>query len=381
MQSPVQVLVGLHFLLPSFQFMGYSFLNFKIILTSTLVIAFFMFRVVYQRVPFFRSNFSLLITVIAILVMHLLSAVYHGGDISGNFYLYLKLVISILLFMLVSNLRGEKVNPQLWVLLLTLNVIVAFLQQFPWTRDVFMPLYGSVQGHISLFPYSRASGITSSFYVYTQVVVLMYLIARLGDSEFKSRGLLLGGIFNNTRTTILLPFYYIFCQLNTVGRMILVSVAILAFAYAVTYFAPLKAVFKHIILVYEDGSITPLLQSQNPSVYQRIEDIIRFTELWGQSFYSLMFTGLGASHADGQEVGLFYIATKVGVLLTLFYYLMPCILVFSKVSSRDGFTFLLMAIPLLIVDLAITGLAKFDLYILYWLYAGFFVRNKLRVAQ
>lgn len=373
----VQPLIFIYFLIPTLQFTGFLFINLKVLAFFGIILFLFSYKFIYKSIKLKFKDIFLFSMVFIYIIIHITYSIMVSNAV-GNAYFYIKLLSGIILYFLIIY-SNEKVNSKIWFRLIVISVVIALLQQFPYTRTIFMSLYGSVQGYISAFPYSRASGLSVGFYVYTQVVMLMFLMYKLPMTNqivYKKLSLFVffGSLLSNTRSTFLLPFYYLFLELKVIFKVIIGFFIFIALLYLIENFAPIKTIYHHLLMAYESGNLDPIINSQNSSFAQRVADIFWFFELIENDFYQILFWGMGAKIAHGQEIGYFLIFTKVGILLALIFYFFPVVMVFFYLKFKNAMRYLILILPILLADLLVSGFVKYDLYILYWVFTSFYIK-------
>jgi len=380
----IQYLIFIYFLIPTLQFTGFIFINLKVLLFFGVIIFLFLYKFLKQSVKIKYTDIFLFSIIVIYISIHITYSILNSTVI-GNAYFYIKLLSGVLLYFLIIY-SNEELNRKIWYHLIIISIVVAFLQQFPYTRQIMMSLYGSVQGYISNFPYSRASGLTVGFYIYTQVIMLMMLLYKLSVNNKKvskkfNLFVFIGSLLSNTRSTFLLPFYYLFLELKFVHKIIIGILVFIAFLYLVNNFSPIKTVYHHLYLVYKSGNLNPILESQNSSFSQRVSDIFWFFDLIKTDEIKMIFWGMGAHIAQGQEIGYFLIFTKVGILLSLIFYFMPLTIVFFYLKFKKSIRFLILILPILLADLLVSGFVKYDLYILYWVFTAFYIKYNKEIRN
>jgi hypothetical protein len=379
----VQFILFFFFIIPSFQFYGNHVLNIKILVCTLSLILLSFYEFLYKHKSFSYSSLLYVISIFGFLVVHAVFG-FFSGNFTGNLYFYMKLVSGILIFLLLL-FSDEVHNSRLWVFLLFATISIAVLQQTPYIRDYIIHFYGSIQGYISQFPYSRASGVSIGFYVYTQATILMFLIYKLHPvSTFNKKFsifILLGSLLANTRSSFILPFYYLLFEFKPISRVIAMFFGVLFIFYMSENFAPIRTIYHHFILIYESGDLSPILNTQNISFTNRILDMYDFFNLFDDHFQEIFFFGLGSDEAFGQEIGYFYLITKVGLIPAIIYYMSPIIFTLSFTSARIFIRYLLLVIPIYFVDFLVVGFAKYDLYILLWVFTSFYIKKYKGVSN
>ena len=380
-QNKIQLLIFTYFLIPTFQFTGFLFINLKVLAFFGIILFLVIYKFLIKLKPLKNKDIFLFSVVLIYISIHIPYSILTGVFI-GNSYFYIKILSGIILYFLIIY-SDEEIDSKIWYRLIVVSIFIAFLQQFPYTRTFFMAIYGSVQGYISDFPYSRASGITVGFYIYTQVLMLFYLIYSLSVRKKTTTKkftlfVFVGSLLSNTRSTFLLPFYYLFLKLKLHYKIMIGSVIFMILLYLVENFAPIKVIYHHLFLVYESGDLSPIINSQNSSFAQRVADIFWFFDLIDKDFYQMLFWGLGSKVAEGQEIGYFLVFTKVGIILTLLFYFMPLSLAFYYLKFKLAINFLILILPILLVDFLVSGFVKYDLYILYWVFTAFYIKHNIK---
>jgi hypothetical protein len=369
----VQYLVFLYFIIPTFQQFGFLFIQIKIAAFTSILVLILSTR----NILLYKFKRVELLTIVFFLLFFMLNMFVHflKGILLSDLYLYIKFFAGLIIYILILYSK-EVIQRKIWYVLIFINIIVAILQYIPISRDFTMFLYGSIQGNNSSGAYIRASGLVSHLYIYTQIVIMMYLILKIEAKQTMPYSLFVffGSLLANSRSTFLLPFYYLFMDTKFINKILITICSLLLIMYLVENYVPIKAVFHHLYLAYENSNLIPILLSKNASFSHRVEDFFHFFHLYDSFPFDLTFFGLGTEIARGQEIGWFYIFTQVGIIAGILFYIAPILLAYIKLKFRVFIKYFFMVIPIIAVDFLVTGFVKYDLYILYWVFTAFYIK-------